>query len=63
MICPQCSSVVIIQKPDKVENGIRYYFHQCLRCNAEIIITVTVKTEGNAELVKKYKDWLNQDNI
>ncbi len=58
MICPSCSSVVIITKPDKIEDNVRYYIHNCNRCHAEFIITVTIAKDGNDKLVEKYKEWL-----
>lgn len=60
MICPECGSVVIVQRPRIDENGTRHYKHQCMRCFAEILITVTITTKGDPSLVTKYKEWLNE---
>jgi len=65
MICPECSSVIIIGTPDKVikdsyDKLIKYYNHECQRCFAKILIAVTLLENGRPELIQKYKGWLNE---
>ena len=64
MICPECGSAIIIQSPTSIDttsgNEVKNYRHNCMRCFAIINIQVTIESKGNPELVKKYREWLNE---